>query len=333
MRLAVVGAGSYGTCLAIHLASEGHAVKLWTRKSETALEITETRENKKYLPGFVLPETIEVTSSIKTAIHGCGIVVGVTPSHVVRDVYSEVASCIEDDVILVNASKGLEVGTNDRIDQIYQELFPAHVAKRATYLSGPTFAKEVAAHLPSAIALAGKDERACEIIQAVFSTPSFRVFTTDDVIGVLVGGALKNIYAICSGLSDGLGFGHNARAAIVTRGLAELSRLGRRLGADPMTFMGLSGMGDLVLTCAGDLSRNRRFGLELAKGRTSNEILQNSKHVAEGVKTSKVVKELSEQQNVEMPMARFIFEVIHENREARAGLTDLIGRALMKERD
>jgi glycerol-3-phosphate dehydrogenase (NAD(P)+) len=331
-RIAVIGAGSYGTCLAILLAGKGHEVALWCRSADLAEELRAGRENTIYLPGYELPAGIIVTTDLAQAVTGARVVLGVTPSHAVRDVLGRAVEYFTDDVIVVNASKGLEEGTLDRIDQIYTEVFPDDVAQRATYLSGPTFAKEVAAGQPSAIVIAGRDTASVRVVQETFSTRRFRVYSSDDIIGVQIGGALKNIVAICAGMSDGLGFGHNARAALITRGLAEIARIGARLGANPLTFSGLSGMGDLVLTCAGDLSRIRQVGLALGKGRSLEQITGEMRMVAEGVKTTRVAKELAASIGVEAPLAGFAYGVLYEGLPAADGLEQLMGRALKAER-
>ena len=333
VAIGVLGAGSYGTCLAKLLGDAGHPVSLWVRSAELAKEIRQTGENSVYLPGFKLPASITVTSNLEEACSQKKIILAVTPSHAARTVLSRAVAFFANDVVVVNASKGLEEKTFDRIDQIYSEIFPADVARRATFLSGPTFAKEVAAGQPSAIVVAGKDHGSTELVQRTFSTDRFRVYSSDDVIGVQVGGALKNVVAICAGISDGLGFGHNARAALITRGLAEISRLGVKLGANPMTFAGLSGMGDLVLTCAGDLSRNRQVGLALGRGRKLDDIIAEMRMVAEGVKTTKVAAQLASKLGVRAPLATFACGVLYEDKPAADGLRALMGRSLKSERD
>lgn len=333
MRIAVIGAGSYGTCLAIHLSDQGYPVTLWCRSPEMAAELSEQRENGSYLPGYRLADSATVTSDLAEAVRDAELVVGVTPSHAARDVLGRAAAHMREDVIVVNASKGLEEGTFHRVDQIYDEIFPAAIAGRACFLSGPTFAVEVAAHLPSAIVVASRDQAAAETVQEVFANERFRVYWSDDVTGVQVGGALKNVVAICAGLSDGLGFGQNARAAIITRGLAEIARIGAALGANPLTFAGLSGLGDLVLTCAGDQSRNRRVGLALAEGKSLDRITSEMRMVAEGVKTARVAHQLSAALDVAAPLSTFIYEVLYEGREARTGISELMTRSLKHERE
>jgi glycerol-3-phosphate dehydrogenase (NAD(P)+) len=331
--IAVVGAGSYGTCLTKLLSDAGHDVTLWCRKPELAAKITETRENDLYLAGYRLANSVQVTTDLAAAVRDKEIVVGVTPSHAIRDVLGGVAGELGDDTIVVNASKGLEEGTLDRVDQLYASIFSERIATRATYLSGPTFAKEIAAGLPGAIVVAGHDTDTREVVQRAFSNERLRVYTSDDVIGVLVGGALKNIVAIAAGLSDGLGFGHNARAALITRGLAEIARMGGAMGAVHGTFAGLSGMGDLVLTCSGDLSRNRRVGLALGAGKKLDEIISEMRMVAEGVKTTKVAHELAAKLGVSAPITDFMFKVLHQDLPAREAIVGLMTRPLKMERD
>jgi len=332
-RIGVIGSGSYGTCLAKLLGDAGHEVVLWCRSPELAEELTKTRENQVYLPGFRLPETVEVTANLEAAVSDKDIVLGVTPSHAVRDVFIRAVEYMGPDTVVVNASKGLEEGTYDRIDQVYTEILPERMAKRAAFLSGPTFAKEVAAGQPSAIVVAGRDPDTVCYVQEQFSTDRFRVYSSTDVIGVQIGGALKNVVAIAAGISDGLGFGHNARAALITRGLAEISRIGTQLGADPLTFAGLSGMGDLVLTCAGDLSRNRRVGLALGQGQKLADIVKDMRMVAEGVKTTKVAHELAAKLGIEAPIADYVYRVLYEDRPAGEGISALMTRSLKAETD
>ncbi len=332
MRVAVVGAGSYGTCLAILLASSGHEVTLWCRGEELAEQMRGSGENAVYLPGYALPAAIEVTTDLTAAVAHKQLVLGVTPSHAIRQVLGAVAAHLDPDVVVVNASKGLEEGTLDTIDRIYADIFPPAIAARAQYLSGPTFAKEIAAGLPAAIVLAGRELDAVRRVQEELSCDWLRVYTSDDVTGVLIGGALKNVVAIAAGLSDGLGFGLNARAALITRGLAEITRIGAAMGANPLTFAGLSGMGDLVLTCSGDLSRNRRVGLALGQGKRLDEIVSEMRMVAEGVKTTKVAHALARAQGVPAPLTSFMHAVLYEGREAREGIARLMRRPLKDER-
>ena len=333
LDVAVIGAGSYGTCLAILLAGAGHRTTLWARGDDFARELEATRENQAYLPGFRFPDGLQVTSDLERAVRGKAIVLGVTPSHAIRDVLGRAAPWLDPDVVLVNASKGLEDGTLDTIEQVYRDIFPERIAGRATYLSGPTFAAEIAGGMPSAIVLAGRDPATTAFVQKEISTERFRPYSTDDVTGVLVGGAIKNVIAIAAGVSDGLGFGSNARAALITRGLAEITRVGVAMGAATATFAGLSGMGDLVLTCSSDTSRNRKVGLALGRGKTMQEILADMRMVAEGVKTTGVAWQLAQRLGVPAPITEVMYAIVHEGAPARAAMTRLASRSLRSERD
>jgi glycerol-3-phosphate dehydrogenase (NAD(P)+) len=331
--IAVVGAGSYGSCLAMLFGRAGHRVSLWARNAETAAAMEESREAQAYLPGHKLPETVRVTSDLESAVKGKRFIVGVTPSHGIREVFSHAAPWIDPDAIVINASKGLEEASLKTIDGVYAEIFPKRLADRATYLSGPTFATEIAAGLPAAIVLAGRDDATTQLAQAALTTLHFRIYRTEDVTGVLTGGALKNVIAIAAGVSDGLGFGSNSRVALMTRGLAEITRIGVALGANPMTFMGLSGMGDLVLTCSGDASRNRRVGLALGQGKKIGDILAEMRQVAEGVKTTKVAKELAAKLGVSAPITDMMNSIIHEGVPVREAIQRLLTRPMRSERD
>jgi glycerol-3-phosphate dehydrogenase (NAD(P)+) len=333
MDIAVIGAGSYGTCLAILAASAGHRVALWARDATTAAALASSRENTAYLPGYRLPPSIEVTADLAAAVRGRPIVIAVTPSHAIRDVFGRAAADLDPDTVVVNASKGLEDGTLATIDEIYRQILPAGIAARATFLSGPTFATEIAAGMPAAIVLAGRDPGSTTFVQHALSNDHFRIYSSEDVIGVLVGGAIKNVVAIAAGVSDGLGLGSNARAALITRGLAEITRIGVAMGAHAQTFAGLSGMGDLVLTCAGDASRNRRVGLALGQGRRMDDILGEMRMVAEGVKTTKVAHVLAARLGVPAPLTDVMHAIVHQGAPARDAMTRLMQRALRSERD
>ncbi len=331
--IAVVGAGSYGSCLAMLFGRAGHRVSLWARNPETATAMEASREAQSYLPGHKLPSTVTVTADLESAVKGKRFIVGVTPSHGIRDVLGRAAQWLDPDAIVINASKGLEESTLMTIDGVYAEIFPARIAERATYLSGPTFASEIAAGLPAAIVLAGRDDATTQLAQEALTSLHFRIYRTDDVTGVLMGGALKNVIAIGAGVSDGLGFGSNTRVALMTRGLAEITRFGVALGANPMTFMGLSGMGDLVLTCSGDASRNRRVGLALGQGKKMPDILAEMRQVAEGVKTAKVAKQLAAQLGVDAPIVDAMHAMIHEGVPVREAIMRLLTRPTRSERD
>jgi len=332
IQIAVIGAGSYGTCLAMLFGRAGHDVRLWCRNADNAAQMNATRASS-YLPGYELPGKVQVTPDLEAAVTGARFVIGVTPSHGIRDVLGRAAAAMDPDAIVINASKGLEDGTLYTIDHVYQEIFPERIARRATFLSGPTFAVEIAAGLPAAIVLAGRDEATTLEAQEALRSLHFRIYHSDDVIGVLVGGALKNVIAIGAGVSDGLGFGSNTRVALMTRGLAEITRIGVALGANPHTFAGLSGMGDLVLTCSGDASRNRRVGLALGQGKKMAEILGEMKQVAEGVKTAKVAHELAAKLGVEAPIMDVMHAAMHEGMPVREAIDRLLSRPAKSERD
>ena len=331
--IAVIGAGSYGSCLAMLFGRAGHRVNLWCRNADTAAAMQSTRANESYLPGHTLPDTITVTSDLEAAIRGKQFVVGVTPSHGIRDVLGRAAGWMDPDTIVINASKGLDEGSLATIDQVYAEILPARIAGRATFLSGPTFANEIAQGTPAAIVLAGRDEATLKLAQEALSSLHFRIYRTDDVVGVLIGGALKNVVAIGAGVCDGLGFGSNTRVALMTRGLAEITRIGVALGANPQTFAGLSGMGDLVLTCSGDASRNRRVGLALGRGKKMAEVLAEMKQVAEGVKTAKVAHELAAKYHVDAPIMDVMYAALHEGMPMRDAVNALLTRPAGSERD
>jgi glycerol-3-phosphate dehydrogenase (NAD(P)+) len=331
MNVAVLGAGAFGTAIAKSLEARGHEVVLWARTAAGADEIQQTRESR-HLPGAKLGPRVTVTHDLQAAVADKPMVVVVTPSHAVRDTIQEAAPALGEGVILVNAAKGLEEGSLDTIDRIYEEILPGPVAARAAFLSGPTFAKELAAGLPAALVVASRSARSAATVQEELSTDRLRLYTSDDVIGIELGGALKNVCAIGAGIADGLGYGHNTRAALITRGLSEITRVGVRLGANPLTFMGLAGLGDLVLTCTGDLSRNRTVGMELGKGRKLADILAGMSSVAEGVRTTRAARDLSKKLACEMPIAEAIYAVLYEDKSPKDAVSELMRRDLKSER-
>jgi len=331
MKIAVLGAGSWGTALAKLLADKGNEVQLWARKESQAAAIEMARENQRYLAGFALPETLHATHDLREALDGAALVVSVVPSHGLRELLPSVVPLLGDAPI-VSASKGIENGTLKLVSQIFEELVPPEKHALLTYLSGPSFAKEVAADMPTVVVVAGRHAGNATAVQHAFATDRFRVYTSTDVIGVELGGALKNVIAIATGIGDGLGFGHNTRAALITRGLAEIGRLAIEMGSDPLTLAGLAGMGDLVLTCTGDLSRNRQVGIELGKGRKLADVLAGMTMVAEGVKTAKSAYELAEQRGVEMPIVREAYRILYEDRPPLEAMVALMTRELKAER-
>jgi glycerol-3-phosphate dehydrogenase (NAD(P)+) len=325
-RAAVIGAGSWGTALADLLASTGLPTTIWSYEPEVAEGINRDHRNHRYLSEIPLDPRLRATSQMEEAVRDAGVVVSVSPSHVVRDVMGRAAAHLRADALVVSASKGIENETLQSMDEVLAEVLPAGIAERTTYLSGPSFALEVAQRQPTAVTVASRSAEAAERIQAVFQTPDFRVYTSPDVRGVELGGALKNVIAIAAGAADGLGFGYNTRAALITRGLAEITRLGVALGANPLTFAGLAGMGDLILTCTGPLSRNRSVGVELGKGRSLEEILGGMIMVAEGVRTSRSARDLARREGIEMPIVQEIHAVLFEGRDPRVAVDNLMGR-------
>ena len=331
--VAVLGAGSWGTALAKLMADQGFETRLWARREEQAQAINETRHNPRYLKEFALPESLRATSDLKAAVEGADLIQVVVPTEANRTVLDALAPMVPEHTPLVSATKGIEVETLKLVSQIFEDHFPESRHGFLTYLGGPSFAKEVAAGVPTAVCIAGKNEAVRQRVQRYFNTERFRVYTTDDVIGVEVGGALKNVIAIAAGIADGMSLGHNTRAALITRGLAELSRLALRMGAHPLTMAGLAGMGDLVLTCTGDLSRNRHVGIGLGQGKKLQDILDELGMVAEGVKTSKSAHALAAKLGVDMPITDQVYEVLYEEKPAAAALQDLMTRPLKEERE
>lgn len=330
-KIAVIGAGSWGTALAHRLAANGHDVLLWAFEPELVAEINDAHTNSLYLPDIRLDERLACTGDIEGAVQDRGIVLLVTPVQVMRGVLGRLAGRLGPGTTIVNASKGIELGSLLSVSRICNELLGPELHNQYVVLSGPTFAREVAGGLPSLIVAASLNETCALQVQAALSNPTLRVYTNNDVIGVELGGAVKNVIAIAAGISDGLGFGHNARAALITRGLAEMNRLGQAMGARPETFAGLAGMGDLVLTCTGDLSRNRTVGLKLGQGQRLAGILAEMRMVAEGVKTAESVYRLACTLGVEMPIVEKTWQILHEDKPARQAVTELMARGLKAE--
>ncbi len=330
-KICVLGAGSWGTTLANILAEKGFDISLWVREADLYQIIKRTRENTFFLPGIKLAQNIMPTNSVKEAVQDRAVIVCVVPSHGVRDVFIETVDILSKDAIVVSASKGLEQETLLTVSQVLKQTLPKVIHKNLSVLSGPTFAKEVSRKLPTAICVASNKKAAAEKVQQLFNTNSFRVYTNDDMIGVELGGILKNVIAIAAGISDGLGLGMNARAALITRGLAEISRLGVSMGADAATFAGLSGLGDLVLTCTGELSRNRSVGIMIGKGKKLPDILSEMKMVAEGVKTAEAAYGLAKKHGVEMPITEQVYRVLYENKSPKDAVMDLMTRRLKEE--
>jgi glycerol-3-phosphate dehydrogenase (NAD(P)+) len=330
-RVAVIGAGSWGTALANLLAKKGVETLLWAWEPEAAEGVEREHRNPLYLSEIELDPRLRATSDLAEAAGAADVVVSVSPSHVVRAVMARAARHLREGVLVVSASKGIETDTLRAMDEVLAEVIP-RAKSRLTFLSGPSFALEVAREHPTAVTVAAHDPAAAEEAQELFQTDYFRVYTNPDVAGVELGGALKNVIAIAAGVVDGLGFGSNTSAALITRGLAEMTRLGATLGADPLTFSGLAGMGDLILTCTGALSRNRAVGVALGQGRTIEEILSEMTMVAEGVKTARAARDLSRRAGVEMPIMEEMYSILYEGRNAREAVESLMLRAPKAER-
>lgn len=330
-KIAVIGGGSWGTTLAALLADKGHDVTLWVYEADLAVRMRDTRVNDLYLPGFKLPENLSVDSRLGETVKDKDIIVTVTPSHVTRNVLTGLLPDVKEDAIFVSASKGIENDTLMTMYDVMEDVLPKNFHHRLAFLSGPSFAKEVCKKMPTAVSVASRSPETAVRVQTAFNCDYFRVYTNPDVMGVELGGALKNVIAIAAGCSDGLGFGHNTRAALITRGLSEIARLGMAMGANPLTFSGLSGMGDLVLTCTGELSRNRTVGFRLGQGATLRDILSEMKTVAEGVKTTKSAYDLSQKYSVSMPITEQVYKLLYEEKEPSQVVRDLMGRDLKSE--
>ena len=325
-RVTVIGGGGWGTSLAFLLADKGCPVKLWLYEKELAQKIQRDRENSLYLPRIKLPSSITATNSLEEAAVDGELILFVVPSHVARSVLTQLAPYLPASVPMVCATKGIENNSLMLMSEVLQDVLPADHHRRFAFLSGPSFAKEVCQRLPTAVSLAATDHDLAVKLQTILTTPYFKVFTTKDVIGVQVGGALKNVIALAAGGADGMGFGTNTRAALITRGLAEIMRLGVAMGAEARTFYGLSGMGDLVLTCTGELSRNRNVGFKIGQGMKPPEILAEMKMVAEGVNTAKSAYQLAQKHQIMMPIIEQIYLVLFQNKDPREAVTDLMER-------
>ncbi len=332
MKISVIGAGSFGTALAKQLADKDCATKIWARRAELADAINNDHCNERYLPGATLPDCLVATSDLAEALDGAELVVLVAPSHATRQVVRDAKAHLPAGALICCAAKGIENESLMLMSEVLVDELGEEATPRLTYLSGPSFAKEMAQRRPTAVTVAGSDKRATETVQHAFAADHMRVYATEDVVGVEVGGALKNVIAIAAGAIDGLDFGLNCRAALITRGLAEISRIAAAKGAQLITLAGLAGMGDLVLTCTGSLSRNRTVGFELGKGRTLDEILASLGHVAEGVKTTKSAYNLGRKLGVETPITDQVYKVIYENKPAKDAVVALMTRPLKHER-
>jgi glycerol-3-phosphate dehydrogenase (NAD(P)+) len=330
MNCAVIGAGAWGTALANVLAANGHSVVLWAREPDVVEAVNGSRENPRFLPGVCIGDGVRATGTIDDALGDAEIVTYVAPSHALRDVAASGVGSTRPDAVLVVASKGIERGSLAIMSDVVAEVIPG---RPVVALSGPSFAAEVANGQPTAVVAASRDAGAATRVQRALSSEVFRVYTHDDVVGVELGGALKNVMAVATGIAEGLGLGYNSRAALITRGLAEMTRLGVALGANQATFAGLAGLGDLVLTCTGALSRNRALGMALGKGNTLEQALEGKDTVAEGVLNTISARALAEREGVNMPIVLAVHRILFEAQPARLAISELMTRELRAEQD
>ena len=329
--IGVVGAGAWGTALAKVLADKGERVTLWCHGEACYQDITDRRENRVYLTGIALPSNIEATQSLARTVADKNLIICAVPSHAVREVFTEAADLIAPESLLLCGTKGLEEFKLLTMGELFADILGVASQNRLAFLSGPSFAIEVARGLPTAVTVAAGSETVAKAIQDILSTSSLRVYTSTDVAGVQLGGVVKNVIAIAAGISDGLGLGQNARAALITRGLAEMTRLATRMGADAMTLAGLPGLGDLVLTCAGDLSRNRSVGWQIAAGKSLREITGSTRSIAEGVRNTRSLFSLARRLGIEMPIVEQMFAVLYGGKKPADAVRELMQRSLKPE--
>jgi glycerol-3-phosphate dehydrogenase (NAD(P)+) len=328
-RLAIIGGGSWGTALAVIAARAGHEVQLWSRNADVVHSVNENRVNSHYLKSVEIPSSVVATSELHAALDQAALVLFAAPSHTARELFAAIAPHLSDSAIIVSVAKGIEIETGKRISEIVKEVVGG--AHPFVCLSGPSFAREVVTGHPTAIVAASKDITAARTVQTDLSFENLRIYTNADVIGTEIGGSVKNVMAIAAGMATGLGFGSNSVAALITRGLAEITRFARREGAQVETLVGLAGLGDLVLTCTGALSRNRFVGEELGKGRRLEEITAELNEVAEGIKTARAVKQLADRANLEMPIVNEVNAVLYTGKSAREAVVELMSRPLREE--
>lgn len=325
-KATVFGAGSFGSAIAQVLCANFDEVALWGRDAALITELNQTHQNPNYLPGLPLSPKIRGETDLQRAAAGAELIIVATPSQATRELLGRAQDLFPNDVPVVSVAKGIENGTLCTMTEVLEQCLPETYHPHLAVLSGPSFAKEMVHRMPTVVTVASRFEKTARAVQRMFNSDSFRTYTSDDVIGVQVGGALKNVIAIAAGMSDGLGLGHNSRAAIITRGLAEITRITVRMGGNPLTMAGLAGLGDLVLTCTGELSRNRKVGFELGRGRSLNDILLEMKQVAEGVKTAKSARDLSQKVGVELPICQQVYEIAWEGKSPKAAVADLMAR-------
>lgn len=331
-QVAVIGAGNWGTALAIMAARAGHEVSLWSRDPAVVTSINSSRINQKYLTSATIPDSVVATNRLDEALERRSLIVLAAPSHALRNLLADISSFVNPESIITSASKGIEVETGKRISEVVTEIVGQRFVPRFVCLSGPSFAQEVVQNHPTAIVAASVDQEAARLVQSTLSFGSLRIYTNNDVVGTELGGAVKNVMAIAAGMTTGLGFGSNTVAALITRGLAEIARLALHHGAQRETLMGLAGLGDLVLTCTGSLSRNRFVGEELGKGKSLAEITSGMNEVAEGIKTTLAVKQLADRASLEMPITNEVKAVLYDGKSARDAVAELMSRPLKEER-
>ncbi|MDZ4724644.1 MAG: NAD(P)H-dependent glycerol-3-phosphate dehydrogenase [Leptospira sp.] len=331
MKIGVIGAGSFGTALGSILADKGYDVVLWTRSPDQAKSINENHINNKHMPELVLPDMLRASTDLIEVVKDKDMIVSAPPSHALSGILKQIKDHIPTKIPIVSASKGIENESLRLVSEIFETELPGSFHSQLSYLSGPSFAKEMVRKVPTIVSIASKNEATAKRVQEIFSFTYFRTYWTPDVVGVEVGGALKNVIAIAAGVADGLGFGQNTRAALITRGLNEITRMGLKMGADPMTFLGPSGMGDLVLTCCGEASRNRTVGFRLGKGEKLKDILGSMNEVAEGVKTTLSTKNLADKLGVEMAITSEVYKMLYEDKDPKEVVKALMSRDLKRE--
>jgi glycerol-3-phosphate dehydrogenase (NAD(P)+) len=324
-KITVIGAGAFGTALAIYSRRIGHDVKVWCFEKDLPRAVKESSENEVFLPGFKIDPKIEFSTDPEYTVQGAELIIIVCPSAYVRSTSGLIKNIISKDALILSAAKGIEHGTLALMSQVLEESLPQH-RERLTYISGPSFARDVAAGLPTDLACASADIINARRVQSIIHSPTLRIYTNDDIVGTELGGALKNVIAVASGVADGMNMGASARASLMTRGLAEMSRLGVAMGANPISFLGLAGVGDLILTCTGDLSRNRTLGKRLAAGEKASQIIATQKSVAEGYVTVKPAVELAAKHGVDMPISRGVYNVCYEDKDIKLEALSLMSR-------
>ncbi|MFQ6082385.1 MAG: NAD(P)H-dependent glycerol-3-phosphate dehydrogenase [Candidatus Aminicenantia bacterium] len=331
IRAGVIGGGCWGTAFAIHLSRQNIETGLWIREPEIYQEAKKVRENKVFLPGFTFPEKLYLSNDLKEVVSWAEIIFIAVPSEFCRNIYSQIVPYLKPNQIIVSLTKGIEKRSLKRMSQVMEEIINPYFEPNIAVLSGPSFAIEVVREHPTAVVVASRDKNLAQKIQKIISTSTFRAYTNNDIIGVELAGALKNVIAIAAGIIDGLGYGMNSLAGLITRGLAEITRLGIKLGAEPRTFSGLAGVGDLVLTCYGGLSRNRYVGLQLSQGKKIKEVTSQMRMVAEGIVTTLSAYQLARRENIEMPIIEKVYQIIYLDKHPEKAIKELTARKLKEE--